>query len=111
MDNNPKYIIDQANRKITFQQSDLVEIMNSSFRGFITYKKPDGTLTTIYSNTINVISYLNWSIEYSTNFINPEDKVPVLLFDVYSENTGWDPLNNTSIVNKITIYSESKNLY
>lgn len=38
LDNNPKYIIDQANRKITFQQSDLVEIMNSSFRGFITYK-------------------------------------------------------------------------
>ena len=89
-----------SDKVISFDIATNVE--KSSFRGYIKFKDElgDGSIKTIESNIITFITYLGWSVEYSSNLKEGETGNIVFLFDSQAGSKG---LMSDS---KLTLYSD-----
>ena len=108
------YNIDQNSKVITFSSTESkIEktffIADLSFRSEIGDTK--GTQILIKSNVVQFITYLKWSVEYSSNLGQLDDEGNshiVLLFDTGVGSNGWNPDGGTNKPGTIVIFSESK---
>lgn len=88
-----------SDKTISFDISSNIE--KSSFQGYIKFKDElgDGKIKTIESNIITFITYLGWSVEYSSNLREEDTGNIVFLFD---SGAGSKGLMKDS---KLTLYS------
>lgn len=111
------YIIDQLNKQIKFNISD---IPTTSFKCSLVFNSElgdtRGTTVEILSNQLSFSTYAKWSVDYSTRFYQKNEKTglthALLLFDKTSMNSGWDPENKelpkSSETGKIVIYTDTE---
>jgi hypothetical protein len=108
------YSINQNSKIITFtSNSNKVErtnfIADLSFKSEIGDTK--GKQVTIKSNVVQFVTYLKWSVEYSSNLGQLDESGNnhiVLLFDTEKGSKGWNPDGGDNKTGTIIIFSESK---
>ena len=104
--------INQTNKTIEFKNRSDSE--KTSFIASISFVSEigstSGNIITINSNILNFITYLSWTVDYSTNLSQEDDKGishALLLFDNTAENSGWEIEGNNNS-GKIVVSSESE---
>lgn len=106
-------LINQADKTIEFRNTS--DSDTNTFMASISFMSEvgptSGNVVTINSNLLNFITYLSWTVDYSTNLTQINEATgrshAVLLFDDYEGNTGWDIEGNNK-AGYIVISSESK---
>jgi hypothetical protein len=110
-DGDDLYKIDQINKTITFSSNSDLE--RTEFFASLSFKSEigddAGKTIIVKSNNVRFITYLSWTVEYSTNLVQGDDNGEthaLLLFDNTAGNGGWDIEGNNN-AGTIIISSES----